>query len=419
MKPHRTVVRLLGVFLALTVGATACSTYNKEPDFRRDLASDQDEYGMDAWPPKESIYTQRFVWKMRYLARQLADGNDSVGVSLSPRQFGGHANRQGNGKTVLMTTLAPVEDLYRATPFGRICAEQLMTEMSALGYRVIEPRKTTGYYIKDHEGEFSLSRKGSEVAAVHQVDAVLVGTFARSGPQALINVRLVAASDAAILSAATAQMDLRGDRFLESMMDAAAYDEMTTPRRERSQDDTGILNYRPKLQPETDPYSVTLDLMIRQMAQNAFETAPKLMSGKKPRIMVATFVDIDHLYRATTFGRFLADRLIGELATFGADVAEVRITPEMYTDIRIGELAMTREMSQLIGDHSADAYLVGTYTRAGDQALVNARLVMGQSKKVVGVGQMVVDAGPKNKFVQAMLENEVTTVMPGETVEGY
>lgn len=418
MKPHRTIVRLLGVFVTLAMGATACSTYYKEPDFRSDLNADRGEYGLDAWPPKESVYTQRFVWKMRYLAHQLADGGGASYYTVTPRQYGAPMARQAAGKTILMTTLSPVDDLYRATGFGRICAEQLMTEMSALGYRVIEPRKTTGYYIRDGEGEFSLSRKGDEIAELHQVDAIVVGTFARSGPQTLINVRLVSASDSAVLSAATAQMDIRGDRFLETMMDEAQYDD-ADDKREHHKAKTGVLNYRPKLQPETDPYSATLDLMIRQMAQNSFETAPTVASGKSPRIMVATFVDVDNLYRASTFGRFLADRLIGELATFGADVAEVRITPEMYTDIRIGELAMTREMSQLIGDHSADAYLVGAYTRAGDQVLVNARLVMAQSKKVVGVGQMVVDAGSKNKFVQAMLEREVTTVMPGETVEGY
>jgi TolB-like protein len=410
----------MAAILALGLTATACSTYDKEPDFRASLVPDGGEYGFDTWPPKETLYTQRFIWKMRYLAEQLAGRMGSV-RAVSPRLYAtGHTDPRA-ARTLLMTTLVPVDDLYRSTSFGRLAGEQLMTELDHLGFTVIEARKTVGYFMMDGEGEFALSRNAVQVDPGHDADGVMVGTFSRSGPQMLINVRIVSAVDATILASATAQMDLRGDQFLSDLIRA---DEQAAASKNGASSPTAIeppppvLNLRKRVDEETDSYADTLGLMIRQMAQNALEAAPRDRVGPL-KVVVATFVDVDNLYRTSTFGRYVSEQLMGDLASLGAEVSEIRLMPEAFVDIRVGELVLSREMAHIINERNADAYLVGTYARADDKVFVNARLALVGSRKVVGVGQMVVDAGQKNKFVVAMLENEITTVMPGETVEGY
>jgi hypothetical protein len=82
-------------------------------------------------------------------------------------------------------------------------------------------------------------------------------------------------------------------------------------------------------------------------------------------------------------------------------------------------MALTREMNRLAPNGKVDAIVVGTYTKAGDTALVNGRMILPKSGKVIAVADITVDAGPKNKFMTALMEQEITTMAPTETVEGY
>ena len=380
---------------ALAFYAAGCSPYHKEPEFQESLgyygSVRPERYaGPDQWPPYAALYTQRFAWKMQYVAEQLY----SKSKTWAPER-----------KTVLMTTIVPVENLRQPTNFGRLVSEQLMTELARKGFRVVETRKMKGYLVRDGEGEFYLSRDIKDIAKEHGADAALVGTFSKNGDQALINVRLVDTQDAHVIAASSAMMDLRGDMFLGAMMD-----DEKTPSQENGPRE---INVRKRVMPGVDPYAETLNDMVHGLAY-------RLSDAAKPGVIaVTTFVDVDNMYRAATFGRYMTEELIGELKGMGYDVLELRASPDVFIDLRIGELGLTREMSQLLNARKADALVVGTYAKAGDNVVVNARMIDSKTKLVVGAGEMLVDAKESNKFVTALLENEVTTVMPTETVEGY
>jgi TolB-like protein len=387
--------------ILLIVSLTGCALYGKEPDFQSRLypgtSYKQDMFaGASQWPPYSEVYTQRFVWKMRYLVNQVK----------------ATASRRGKERlTVLMTTITPADNISSGTSFGRLVSEQLMTEMNAASFRVIEARKTNEYVIADKSGEFSLSRDIKKIASEFSADAVLVGTYARGREQVLINVRLVDLKDSSTLGAASAMMDLRGDRFLLSFIG----DDVN------ARGPAGGLvsvNLRKKVLPEVDHYSEILQSKIKSMAARIAENVPPDSSGVKT-IAVTTFVDINHLYRAATFGRYIGEQLISDLSAQGYNVVELRAAPEIVADLRLGEMALTREMNRLIPNGKVDGVVVGTYTKAGDTALVNGRMILPKSGKVVGVGDITVDAGPRNKFMAALLEQEITTMMPTETVEGY
>lgn len=392
--------RIVALFITVSVVAGGCSPFKREPDFKRELAPPQQYYNLGqrdgGWLPRQERATQRFAWKMELLARRLQ-------ATISKKS----ARRM----KVLMTTIVPVEDLGKATSFGRLCTEQLMTELHNRGFEVIEARKTGEYIIRDQEGEFSLSREGRMISEEHKADAVLVGAFSRSGDSVLVNVRLVSSLDAGVVSAASAMMNLRGDRFLNGLF-------RENGRAADPDEGMGQMRVRKRVDPAVDPYPEVLEDDISNMAGEIAETAMD-KAGGGATLAVTTFVDVDNFNRATTFGRYMTEKLMAEFRTRGFNVIELRSAPDIFVDVRIGELGLTREMSQIMMNKNADVVVVGTYAKAGDNIAINSRLVVAKTQEVVGAGQMIVEGGARNKFVTAMLENEITTVIPTETVEGF
>ncbi|MBI4667133.1 MAG: hypothetical protein HY751_12080 [Nitrospinae bacterium] len=386
--------------ISVIILTASCDPYRKEPDFQGSLNPStnykQDPYASSSqWPPFAEVYTQRFVWKMRYIADQLA------------------SRVKGNGQdrvTALMTTITPVDNIQKPTSFGRLITEQLMTEMDKAGFRVVEARKTADYNVVENQGEFALSRDVKRIGAEFAADAVVVGTFSRSKDQVLINVRLVGIKDSSVLASASAMMDIRGDKFLAAIIDEDAAGGASM---------TGDIAIRKKVLPEVDPYSDVLHGMLKTMAGRVAETASASGVGKSGSVAVATFVDINHMYKAATFGRYVGEQMINELSGLGFRVMELRATPDILVDVRLGEMGLSREAHRLMQNSGADAVLVGTYTKAGETVVVSGRLVFPKNRQVVGVGDILVDASPKNKFITALLEREVTTITPAETVEGY
>jgi len=386
---------MLVLSMALVSG---CSSYAGDPDFQMRLASRRALSPDSGWLPRRERYTQRFTWKMRHIAKNLR---------LDLKKW------KPSDTTVLMTTIVPVDDLGLATRFGRLCTEQLITELDLQGFKVIEARKTGSYLMRDKQGEFSLSRDPRWLAEEFSADVVVVGVYTKSGNQTLINVRMLSASDARVLAATSAMMNLAGDRFLAGMFVPEKKSGSATPSNSRG------IRIRKRVLSEIDSPAEILESQVGDMAGDIAEAAFVKADDSTNKIAVATFVDMDNFYRATSFGRYLTEQLIAEFQSLGFNVIEVRLSPELFVDIRIGELGLTREMSQLMMNEKADALVVGTYNRAGDNITVSSRLVIRGTSKVAGVGRMIVDASSKNKFVTAMLENEVTTVMPTETIEGF
>ena len=390
------------VTLCIAMVSSACTTYEREPDFRKQLTNGSARYlgnsYMAGWLPSEERYTQRFTWKMARVAKSLVEKLDPDPEIPMP--------------VLLVTTIVPVDNLYKATSFGRLVTEQLITELSRQGLSIVEARKTDTYIISDGEGEFSLSRKIEQIGNEYSADAVLVGSYSKSGDQVLVNVRLVDAKDSHVIVASGTMMNLKGDRFINDLF---------------LKEDSGVSRHLPEAQPirlrkhivpDLDSNAEIVESQIATMAGTLAEGIRENISDDA-KFAVVTFVDIDNMSRAATFGRYITDQLIGELKSLGFHVQEVRLASDIFVDIRIGELALSRAMNQVIHNTGADFLLLGTYTKAGDNIAVAARVVDAGTQEVISSGRIIVDAGEKNKFVTAMLENEVTSILPSETVEGF
>jgi TolB-like protein len=143
-----------------------------------------------------------------------------------------------------VTTLVNLDDLYSTSSFGRMYAEQVMSELAMRGYDVVELRHTDALQFMNNGGEFSLSREVGAVKNTRNLGGVLVGTYVTSPERVYVNVRLVDPKTSLVLSAGSVEMNktkeiakmLRGGSMSNSMeripvkhLDYTTYPAMMVP----------------------------------------------------------------------------------------------------------------------------------------------------------------------------------------------
>jgi len=128
-------------------------------------------------------------------------------------------NMQGVGAeegVIGVATFVDLNNLYRTSPLGRYLSEQLMGELQRAGFPVVEIRKTDSMLVKEHYGEYSLSREIEEIAKQRSARLILLGTYLVRGDYVFINARLVSSVDSMVASSAMKIM--RKDRFMKKML---------------------------------------------------------------------------------------------------------------------------------------------------------------------------------------------------------
>lgn len=114
---------------------------------------------------------------------------------------------RGNSNGPLgVSTLVSLDDLYSSSTFGRMFAEQMMTQLSMRGFDVIELRHADALHFVSHGGEFALSRDVSMVRSARDLAGVIVGTYVASPLRVYVNVRLVDPSSSMVLAGGTVEM---------------------------------------------------------------------------------------------------------------------------------------------------------------------------------------------------------------------
>ena len=105
-----------------------------------------------------------------------------------------------------VTTFVNIDDLYSTSTFGRMYAEQLMSELAMHGFDVIELRHSDALQFLDSAGEFALSRDVRSVRPERQLAAIVVGTYVASPERVYVNARLVDPASSVVLSAGSVEM---------------------------------------------------------------------------------------------------------------------------------------------------------------------------------------------------------------------
>jgi TolB-like protein len=104
------------------------------------------------------------------------------------------------GKPLIAATFVNIDDLNRASSFGRIVSEQVATKFTVRGYQVKEMLLRNNVYIKQRGGEFLLSREIQNISSEHNAQAVLVGTYAVARKNVYVTARLIRAGDSVIIA---------------------------------------------------------------------------------------------------------------------------------------------------------------------------------------------------------------------------
>ncbi|MCB0334305.1 MAG: hypothetical protein KDD55_12440 [Bdellovibrionales bacterium] len=144
------------------------------------------------WPFPFREYENQSVgrFKTSYLAQQI----DDYYRGINPGPIG-------------VTTFVNLDDLGATSSFGRICGEQLMSELSMRGYDVVELRHSDALHFLANTGEMALSRDIAAVRRERDLGGVVVGTYLASPIRVYLNARLIDPSTSQVLSAGSVEMD--------------------------------------------------------------------------------------------------------------------------------------------------------------------------------------------------------------------
>ncbi len=135
-------------------------------------------------------------------------------------------------KRVAVTTFVNNNDLNQTSAFGRALTDALAAFIHRQGFEVIELKKTANFLIQPKTGEFYLSREAANLAAEHEVAAVVVGTYTEAVNMILVTARLISAVDGQILSSSVLELPKSANLiYLLGGGSGAGLARIKTPRR--------------------------------------------------------------------------------------------------------------------------------------------------------------------------------------------
>ena len=101
-----------------------------------------------------------------------------------------------NKNSIIVTSLVNINNIQESSTHGRMSSEIVASRMAQKGYYVKEIKLTQSkIFVRQREGEFALSRKIKEIASKHNIDALVVGTYAVGRQKVRISLRLVLTED--------------------------------------------------------------------------------------------------------------------------------------------------------------------------------------------------------------------------------
>jgi len=346
----------------------------------------------------DALYAKRFHNKMNQLSQTLASNIKS---------------QSKKAPMVVVTTFVPVGDYENPGVFGQLCAEQVLLGLSKYKFRVYDIRKTKEILLKESSGFFSVSNKVANVRANVRTDLVLVGSYAKVSGDLMVNAMLVRADNGEVVSSASEFLKIAGDEFLEPLVASL---KGNVRQGKLAPGAKGTIEMREPVM-SGDSTDRILSIKISKLARDVIRN---LKSGTTERsIIVTTYVDLDHLNRTNSFGRYVTEKLMGELSNRGFGVIEVRVAKELLVSPNIGAIAMTRNMEDMLNKYKADAMIVGTYQKIDDVVKVHTRMIIADNQEIISVASTEIKSGKDDKFMQALFKNQLDLVSSKETIEGY
>jgi TolB-like protein len=122
-------------------------------------------------------------------------------------------------------------------------------------------------------------------------------------------------------------------------------------------------------------------------------------------MLVTTFVDINKLYRTSSFGRYLAEQIMNEFQSHAYKVIDMRKSLSVMVQEKRGEFGLSRDPDAIGASASAGAMLTGTYLVGKDDIIVNARILDNKSSILLSSSTVIFE---RNPFTEKMLQDAAT-----------
>ena len=107
-----------------------------------------------------------------------------------------------NQSLLIVTTLANLDDLGQTSGLGRLISEHIATRFTQRGLNVAELRLASKVSVRQEPAsEMMLSRDVREIAASHEAQAVMVGTFSIGHGFVYVNIKLIEAGKNRVIAA--------------------------------------------------------------------------------------------------------------------------------------------------------------------------------------------------------------------------
>lgn len=391
------------VLFAASCGGTVTATAGKKYTPTKETKQEEIKMGVTSVSTMPSVFrtakiagvdhAERFNRKMKMFADELA------------------ANLKGyeaKNTRVAVTTFVPVGKYETSEIFGRLSAQQMTIWLAAKGFKVEEIRKTPGILVKDKKGFFALSDRLENITDNLQIDLILVGTYAMVEGELLINSFFVRSGTREIVSTSTGVINVSNNTFLRPLVEPLSSSAVSDKR--------DFIAMREPLSEKESSSSKRMALKIEKLSRDIVNNLKKNV-GKK--VIISTYVDIDRFYSTNAFGRFVGEKLMEEMSLRGFAVIEIRAAKELMIQPNIGEMALSRDVNEMMGKYQADIMVLGTYKRAGDVVVVHTRLIVADNQEVISVASMELPVKEDDKFMQAMFQKKLDRVGFSRGIGGF
>lgn len=124
------------------------------------------------------------------VSREAADG---LVAQLNPPHI--------RDRSILVTAFADIDDVSRASTFGRTVAEYVGNRLIQLGFQVTEMRVDEAVFVRRPSGELAPSPKLREIALSADAQVVLTGTYAAADEVVYVSARMIDPADATVFAA--------------------------------------------------------------------------------------------------------------------------------------------------------------------------------------------------------------------------
>ena len=150
-------------------------------------------------------------------------GVDLIGINYSAVEqlIGNHQGDLSSDKPILVASIVDIDNLELSSTLGRLIAEQVGSRLAQMGYLVKELKLRGQLLVREQSGEFVLSRDIKRIRGKYDAQTIVAGTFASGNNVVYINLRLIRAEDARVVSSVDYTIPI--DQNVFSLIDFDAF----------------------------------------------------------------------------------------------------------------------------------------------------------------------------------------------------